>query len=315
MKTLSLTLITLAFCAVSVAQTSADLKLNLEKNKIYRFTSKNEQTTIQTMNGNQQTVESSSSNTISLKMIDATPSFIVLEARFDTMKIKSNSMGKIVSMSSTSEGNIQSKETSDIMSYIMNRLSKNSVYAKLDYSGKVLEIVNAKMLSSMLMKDTSAITLTGPVGSAVKMQIAGLFSEGTLKANIEAFTSYLPGKSVTTGESWTKTEINNAGGMSLEITTNSHLDAIKENKANITSESSIKTAPNAQPMKSGVATITYDDLKGMSKSSTIIDAGTGLIIETGSKTHIAGNLGISGPGFSMQMPMDISSESKVVALK
>ena len=36
---------------------------------------------------------------------------------------------------------------------------------------KVLEIVNAKMLSDVIMKDTSSITLTGPMASAVKTQI------------------------------------------------------------------------------------------------------------------------------------------------
>ena len=33
---------------------------------------------------------------------------------------------------------------------------------------KVLEIVNSKMLSDVIMKDTSSITLTGPMASAVK---------------------------------------------------------------------------------------------------------------------------------------------------
>jgi hypothetical protein len=47
----------------------------------------------------------------------------------------------------------------------------------------------------------------------------------------------------------------------------------------------------------------------------IIDIRTGLIIEGRSKTHIAGNLGVSGPGYSMQIPMDINGESKVIALQ
>ena len=46
----------------------------------------------------------------------------------------------------------------------------------------------------------------------------------------------------------------------------------------------------------------------------LIDIRTGLIVENTAKTHITGNLGITGPGFSLQMPMDINGESKVVAL-
>jgi hypothetical protein len=68
-------------------------------------------------------------------------------------------------------------------------------------------------------------------------------------------------------------------------------------------------------MESGGAKITYDDIKGLSKSNMVIDIHTGLVVEDTGKTHIAGNLGVSGPGFSMQIPMDINGTSKVVALQ
>jgi hypothetical protein len=38
-------------------------------------------------------------------------------------------------------------------------------------------------------------------------------------------------------------------------------------------------------------------------------------VEEKAKTHIAGNLGVTYPGGSMQIPMDISSTSKVTALQ
>ena len=87
------------------------------------------------------------------------------------------------------------------------------------------------------------------------------------------------------------------------------------NAANITADSNIKAAENADPMLAGGAKITYDDIKGLSKSTMVIDIRTGLVIEDKAKTHIAGNLGVSGPGFSMQIPMDINGESKVIALQ
>jgi len=39
--------------------------------------------------------------------------------------------------------------------------------------------VNAKMLSDMILKDTASITLTEPVASAIKTQIAGTISESS----------------------------------------------------------------------------------------------------------------------------------------
>ena len=58
-----------------MAQNSANLKMNLEKNKVYRLKSVSEQTVTQTINGNQQTVDSKVDYTLSLKMIDVTHGF------------------------------------------------------------------------------------------------------------------------------------------------------------------------------------------------------------------------------------------------
>jgi proteasome assembly chaperone (PAC2) family protein len=315
MKKILLSSAAVLFCISLMAQNSVNLKMNLEKNKVYRFSSASEQTIIQTVNGNQQTIESKTNNTVSLKMIDITADFMVTEVHFDTLITSTNSMGKMVNISSVNEGNIKSTETADVMSYIMNRLSKNALYIKMDFAGMVLEIVNSKMLSDVIMKDTSSITLTGPLGSGVKSQIKNLISDNTLKTMIEMYTNYLPGKQVSTGDNWNVTLNTNSGGMALQIITGYHLDGVNGNSANITAESNIKVAENAAPMVAGGATITYDDIKGLSKSTMVIDTRTGLLVEDKAKTHIAGNLGISAPGVSMQIPMDINGTSKVIALQ
>lgn len=315
MKKILFSCVAFLFCISIMSQNSVNLKMNLEKNKVYRFNSSSEQTIIQTVNGNQQTIESKTNNTVSIKMVDATADFMITEVRLDTMITHTNSMGKMVNISSVSEGDIKSAETADVMSSIMNRLSKNALYIKMDFTGKVLDIVNAKMLSDVLMKDTSSITLAGPMKAAIKTQIVNLVSAKTLSTMVEMFTYFLPGKQVTAGESWNVTLSTNSGGMALDIITDYHLDGINGDAANITAESNIKAAVNAAPMESGVAKITYDDLKGLSKSNMVIDTRTGLLIEEKGKSHIAGNLGVSGPGFSMQIPMDINGESKVIAIK
>jgi hypothetical protein len=315
MKKILLSSVAVAFCISVIAQNSVNLKLNLVKNKVYRLSSSSEQTIIQTVNGNQQTIDSKTNNTVSIKLIDATATFIIAELRFDTIASQTNTMGKTVRMTSSSVGNIQSKETSDIMSSIMNRMSKNPLYAKMDFTGKVIDIVNFKMLSDIIMKDTASITLIGPMASAIKTQIKNMASDNTLRTMVEMFTYNLPGKSVSPGEKWSITVATNAGGMSLDITSGYHLDGISGNNANITAESDIKPSPNAIPMETMGAKITYDDLKGLGKSNMIIDISTGLIIETNSRTHIAGNLGLTMPGMSMQIPLDITSESKVVAIR
>ena len=66
--------------------------------------------------------------------------------------------------------------------------------------------------------------------------------------------------------------------MMLDISTNYHLDGLDGNSANITAQSSIKAAENADPIESNIARVTYDDLKGLSKSNMTVDTLTGLIV-------------------------------------
>ncbi len=315
MKKILLSIIAILSGFSVMAQNSANLKMNLEKNKVYRLKSVSDQTVTQTVNGNQQTVESKVDYTLSLKMLDMTPDLMVTEVHFDTLITNTNTMGKTVSINSTVEGDIKSAETSDIMSCIMNRLSKNALYVKMDFTGKPVEIVNSKMLSDMVLKDTASITLAEPLAAAIKTQIAGTVSDNNLKTMIGGFTWHLPGRQVSAGDEWKITEQTNSGGMFLAITTTYHLDGINGNNASITVESSIKAAENAAPIQSAGATVTYDNLTGLSKSNLVVDIRTGLLVEDKARTHISGNLGISAPGFSMQMPMDINGETKVIALQ
>jgi hypothetical protein len=315
MKKISLLCFAILFPISMLAQNTATLKMNLEKNKVYRLKSVSEQAVTQTINGVQQTTESKVNYTFSMKMIDATADYIITEVHFDTLITNTNTMGKEAIYSSVNEGDIKSKETADVVSCIMNRLSKNALFVKMDFAGKPLEIINLKMLSDLVLRDTSSITLTGPTADAVKKQIINTVSDSDLKTMIELFTWSLPGKQVSAGDEWVITQQISSGGMMLDIITTYHLDGIDGNNANITAESDIKTAANALPIQSGGATVTYDDIKGLSKSDMVIDIRTGLIIENSGKTHITGNLGISAPGFSMQMPMDINGESKVIALE
>jgi hypothetical protein len=315
MKKILFSCVTVLFSISIIAQNNANLKMNLEKNKVYRLKSISEQTITQTINGVQQTTESKVNYTLSLKMIDATADFMITEVHFDTLITNTNTMGKTILISSVNEGDIKSAETADVMSYIMNRLSKNALYIKMDFSGKPFEIVNSKMLSDLIMKDTSSITLTGQTAGAVKKEIMNTISDNSLKTMIGMFTWCLPGKQVSPGDSWNVRQQTNSGGMMLEIISTYHLDGLNDNNANITVESNIKAAENAVPIESGGAKVTYNDLKGLSKSNMVIDIRTGLIVDGKAKTHITGTLDISAPGFSMQMPMDINGESKTIALR
>jgi hypothetical protein len=280
---------------------------------VYRLKSTSDQTVSQTVNGVQQSTGTYSNTTFSIKMIDAAADFIVAEVKFDTMIINTNAMGKMININSASEGNMASSEMSDIMSSVMNRLSKNAIYVKLDASGKVIEIVNSKMLSDILMKDTALIT--GQTASTIKTQLKNSFSDDALKTNIEMFTHNLPAKQVAAGDNWDIIQSVSSGGMSLDIQTTFHLNTINNNAASINAESSIKASPNAKPIEYTGAKITYDGITGMGKSNMVINTLTGLTEKSSSKTRVSGNLDVSVQGMNMQIPLDINGQIDIVAIQ
>lgn len=312
MKKILLSCISVLLGVSVMAQSSANLKMNLEKNKVYRIKSTSESTLSQTMNGVQQTTNIKTNSTVSLKMVDASTDFLVAEVRFDTLVTNTNAMGKKVIINSAIEGNIKSAEMADVMSCIMNRLSKSALFVKMDYTGKVIEIVNSKMLSEVILKDTGSIV--GETASVIKMQIKNTVSDKALRTMVEMFTHNLPGKQVASGDKWDVTATMNSGGMSLDIITSYNLVGIKGNAANLTAESTVKASENAEPLEYGPAKITYGDIKGSGKSTLVIDTLTGLLTVNTSKTHMAGNLSVSVQGMNLTIPMEIDGESKFVAL-
>lgn len=299
----------------ALAQQDANLRLNPEKNKTYRFRSFTKQTVIQTVSGNQQTIESEVLYSFTLKMMDATSDFIVAEVHLDTISTKTNQMGRIENISSVREGDIKSSEPAEVMSAIMSRLSRAAIFARIDYTGQPLEILNHRMLSEMILKDTSIITISEPQASALKTQIAATVSEGNLKTMIKSFTWHLPGNKVAKGGEWRIADQVNSGGMLLTVNSAYRLSNITGSIAAITVESEIRPPENAPAINSGGATVMYNSLRGMNRSNLLIDTSTGLLTENKSRTRITGNLAVSGPGFSMEIPMDISGETIVTALK
>ena len=127
MKKILLSGIVVLLSVSIMAQNGAYLKMNLEKNKVYRLKSSSQQTITQTINGNQQITDAKVDYTLSLKMIDATADFMVTEIHIDTMKTNTNAMGKTIIVNSAVDGDIKSAEMGDVLSCFANRLSKNAL--------------------------------------------------------------------------------------------------------------------------------------------------------------------------------------------
>jgi hypothetical protein len=294
--------------SVSLMAQNANLKLNLEKNKTYRIKSINEQNTTVTYGGAPQQAETRSITTISLKPLNIGTDNIVADVRFDTL-ITTVSMPKM-EMNSTKEGNIKSSDPSEIVSAFLNRLSKVTLNVKLALTGNVIEITNLQALEGEITRGIDSIQ--GQMSGMIKTQIKNMISENSLKGMIESVTAYLPGKQVKVGDKWESHISLTAGGMGMLIGTNYKLKKITGSQAEISAESTIEPA-NQAPMEMNGAQITYD-VRGLGKSTLIIDTATGWIIKTSSKNHTQGNMNIKAQGNDMQMPMETDGSSEVVSV-
>jgi hypothetical protein len=259
-----------------------------------------------------QTTTTSTNTVCSIRMMDSGAGFIIAEVKFDTISTNTNAMGKMISVNSANEGNMASAEASDVMTAVMNRLSRNPLYVKMDPTGKVMEVVNAAMLRDIILKDTASITTQS--APMLKSQLKNSVDPDALKTMVEMFTHNLPGKPVKTGEQWNITTPVNSGGMSLNVVTNYQLKSMKGNDAVISSESSVKASENAKPLEYPGAKITYDGITGLGKSDMTISTVSGLVIEQTTKMNITGDLNVSASGMNMQIPMKIISESSIKSI-
>jgi hypothetical protein len=312
MKKLLLPALAIVLCGSMMAQNSAQLKLNLQKNKVYTLKSVNDLNISQTVNGMQQTQQIKNTSYTSIKMVDAKPEFMIAEVRFDSIFTNTNAMGRNVINSSANPGNIKSADATEVMSAVLNRFCSNPLFVKMDYSGKIVEIVNLKLFSDVVTKDIDSIK--GETAPIIKNQVTNMVKLDAVKPMIENTFAILPGKSVSVGESWEVSFPMNSNGMSLTTKSLFKLVSVSNNVATVSAETNI-AAVGGKPMDMAGMKINYDDLKGLGKSTILIDVTTGLIKEVTGKNNIAGNLSLNMGGNNMQIPLEIQSESKTIAIK
>lgn len=306
MKKILFSAFALVLCGSMMAQNSAVLKLNLEKNKVYKHTSNSDMNITMSINGMQQAQQVKNKSYLSIKMVDSKPEFMIAEVRFDSIITQMNAMGQTSVTNSNKPGDINSSNASDISGALLNRFCNNPLFVKMDYSGKVLEVVNLKMFSDVVTKGLDS----AKIDPASKNQLGSMVKLEAIKPSIEGAYAVLPGKSVNIGDTWEVSNIINSNGMNLSSTSKFKLVSLSNNVATLAAESNI-AAIAGKPMMSNGMPVNYDDLKGLGKSTILIDMKTGLLKDVAGKSNIAGNLSVDAAGTSMQIPLEIQIESKV----
>ncbi|MFO7657830.1 MAG: DUF6263 family protein [Bacteroidales bacterium] len=293
------------------AQQPVLLKFNPLQNKTYRLKTISTQNMSQSIQGMQQNTTVTSSTVLSMKMVESGQDFLVMEFRFDTMLINTNAAGMNIDINSDKPGDLNSNDIGEVLSVLMNRYCSNPLYAKMNFEGKVIELINIKIFTDMMLKDIDSIK--SQFAQVIKSRAVMMADPGAIQSTIESVTAYLPGKEVEKGNSWDISLKTNSGGMMYLINSHYTLTGIKNNVADVAFESTIEPASSA-PVKIDAATIT-NNIRGTGKSAMTIDINSGFLIESTGKYHMEGDMGVQAQGMNMSIPTVINGETRIFSIQ
>jgi len=302
MKTL-ITSVFFALCAVSLmAQTSVNLKLNLEKGKVYSIKTTSKQAIQQTYNGQQFAIDVNSNSVFSYKVLQQVNDIMDIEFKFDTLA------SKISSPMFNKETNSAKPASSDPTEIIMNKISTYKLIAKISTAGKFISFVNYDKFKDNVMFVMDSIPATKR--DDAKKIADGLLKETALQSMVEPLFAYLPEKEVKTNDNWETSFFIVASNISMLSLNSYTLKGVENNLANITGTSEIESMPSNDPN----AQMTQE-LKGKSTIDGSIDLKTGLIVKSTSTSLFEGTTTVKNNGEEMKMPMKIDGQSITIMTK
>lgn len=307
MKVIS-TIFVFVICAYFANGQAVELKYNLEKNKVYRAKISSTQAQTTSMQGVDRSVETVSNTYFSIKMLDSKPDFIIAEAQFDSIITEVSAPPML--LNSNNKGDINSPEITEVMSCVLNRLCNSKILVKMDYRGKILEIMNYPVIAENVLAGTDS--LKGQVAMAAP-QIKILGDKDGIKGSIEGVTYYLPNKKVKKGAQWNSDILSLAGGIGMTISSNYELKEIDGNIATLGVNNSMKPS-SAEPISMGGAEIT-NELSGLAKGTLEVDAQSGWIIKSESKAQLSGEMHVSAGGKAFSVPVEGNITSAITAIQ
>jgi hypothetical protein len=282
-----------------MAQGPVTLKLNLQKGKTYRISQSNTQNVQQTVNGQQYSSDVLSSIAATFKVLSQENDIMHIAFRFDTIATKvSSAMNK----KETNSARVTSK--SDPMERILNKLSSLTIVAKISTAGKFIGFANYPTFkdSAMFVLDSIPVTKR----DKAKQQAENIFKESNLQSMIEPYFSYLPEKAVNVNDTWESSYVMSADRTSMMSFNTYTLKAIDGNLTQITGSSEIESIPSNDP------TASQTKLKGTSNSDISANITSGLLSKNTSKGHVAGTVNYNQQGKTMEVLINVDSQSTIV---
>ena len=291
----------LAFLGISLmAQALVNIKLNLEKGKVYTVKNTGKQTMQIDAGGQQFNMDVFSNNVVTYKVLKQENDVMDIEFKFDTIA------SKTVSPMMNKEINSAKPAGNDPMEILMNKMSTYSIIAKISTTGKFINFVNYGKFKDSVLFVLDSIPATKR--DQAKTMADVILKESAIRTLIEPLFAYLPETAVKIGDTWETTYTLAANNTSLLSFNTFTLTGIEKSVANVSGKSEIESLPSIDP-----AAQMTQALKGNMTSEGTIDVATGLMLKNTSKGQIEGTMTMKANNTEMKIKLD--SESETIMLK
>jgi hypothetical protein len=280
------------------AQTPIDLKLNLDKGKVYTAKSTSKQTMQQSVSGQSYNIEVNTNRVLSYRVLSQANDILDIEWKFDTIS------SKVVAPMMTQETN-STKPGKEPTERIMNKMSIYPLQARIKTSGKFIEFINYGQYKDNVMMVIDS--LPDSKKDAGRKQAEVLLRESAVRSMVEPFFSYLPEKSLNMGDTWETSFVTTANDMSYLVFNTYSLKGVENNLATISGTSEIESMPSSDPNAAMTQSI-----KGTATVEGRVDLNTGLMSVSTEKSHMEGSMTVNNAGSEIKVELKVDSQSETI---
>ena len=254
-----------------------ELKLNLEKDRVYKQVSSSKVDIAQDINGQQLIIGMNIRGTMAYLVKLVNESFYEMEVQYENLRIDMELPQVSLSFDSEKPG--------DIMSQMLGELKNKPFHVSMNKNGKVHEVKNLEGLFATLFDKFPNIP--ADQREQIKAQLMKAYGPEAFKGNIEMVTAIFPDHAISKGDKWhieTKLE----SGMSANVSTTYEYQGENDNNRLVRGESKITTADKDAYVESNGMRLKYD-LNGTMISDIKIDLISGWILEANITQELKGD--------------------------
>lgn len=275
--------------------------LNLTKGNTYYLTTNAGSVIVQTVSGQQNTINLSFNFKMAFKVTGATDSVYSMEVSYQSLSMKMEMAGNTIDLDS------KKNDPQDVPSSIIAAMMNKPFNLEMTKTGKIRSVQNIDKMVSGAMESFPQIEAAKK--EQVKAQFMQSFGPNAFKGSIETGTAIFPDTPVAKEDKWTvKTQLESPAKATVTITY--QLADIIEGNYLIHGEGTLVSDKNADPTHISGLPVKYN-LNGSLMSDIRVDKTTGWISEVKLKQAMMGDMQILDtpqvPG-GMTIPMTFNTD-------